>query len=76
MPASAPVGNSATMAPTSEIVTATFRLVNRKGTAAGQRNFHNIWRGVADQVRINSTCSGSGEVKPFTMPIATGKKQR
>ena len=76
MPASAPVGSSATMAPISEIVMATFRLANRKGTAAGQRSFQSTWRGVADQVRINSICSGSGEVKPFTMPIAIGKKQR
>jgi len=33
-------------------------------------------REVADHVRINSICNGSGEVKPFTMPIAIGKKQR
>ncbi len=75
-PASAPVGNSATMAPISEIVIATFRLAKRYGTEAGQRSFHSTCRGVADHVRINSTCNGSGEVKPFTMPIAIGKKQR
>ena len=64
------------MAPISEIVIATLRLANRYGTAAGHRSFHSTCRGVADQVRINSSCIGSGEVKPFTMPIVIGKKQR
>src|SRR5579862_7333986 len=76
MPACAPVGSSATMAPISDIVIETLRLVNRNGTADGQRSFQNICVGVADQVRIRSRWIGSGEVRPFTMPTAMGKKHR
>ncbi len=55
MPACAPVGSSATMAPTSEIVTETFRLVKRNGIDDGQRSFQNTCSLFADQVRIRSS---------------------
>src|SRR5262249_6740468 len=71
-----PVGNSPTIAPISEIVIATLRLVNRNGRDAGQRSFQKICAGVADQVRIRSRWIGSGEVRPFTMPVVTGKKHK
>ncbi len=64
------------MAPTSEIVTDTFRLANRNGIDAGQRSFQSTCSLLADQVRIRSSWIGSGEVRPFTMPMVTGKKHR
>src|ERR1700722_3741048 len=54
----------------------TFRLVNREGNDAGQRSFQKICAGVADHVRIRSRCIGSGDVRPFTTPMVTGKKHR
>ena len=60
----------------SEVVTATVGLANRNGTEAGRRSFHSTWEGVADQVRMRSRWIGSGDVSPFTIPIATGKKHR
>ena len=42
MPATAPVGNSPTMAPTRLAATATFIEVNRNGTDAGTLSFQNV----------------------------------
>lgn len=48
----------------------------KEGTEAGTRRRQKVCAGVASQVRIRSRCSRSGEVRPFTMPMVTGKKQR
>ena len=42
MPATAPVGSSATIAPTRLAAIATFIDVNRKGSEAGSRSFHRV----------------------------------
>ena len=52
------------------------RVIVATGTADGQRSFDSTCRCVADHVRIRSSCIGSGDVKPFTMPTVTGKKHK
>ena len=47
MPATAPVGSSATIAPTRLAATATFIEVNRNGTDAGKRSFQKVCDGLA-----------------------------
>ena len=42
----------------------------------GQRSLAKVCASVALYVRIRSSCSGSGERSPFTMPMAMGKKLR
>ena len=55
---------------------ATLSEAKRKGIDDGQRSFQKVCQRSALSVRMRSSCMTSGEVRPFTMPMVTGKKQR
>src|SRR5439155_14650552 len=57
-------------------VAATLSAANRYGTEAGMRSFQKIVQREAAQLRISSRARGSGEVRPRSSAIVTGKNVR
>ena len=71
-----PPGPSPTMAPTMLAVAVIFSAVNRYGSDAGIRSFQSTAHGVPHSERISSSARGSGERRPRSIAIVTGKKLR
>ena len=71
-----PPGPSPTMAPTMLAVAVIFSAVNRYGSDAGSRSFQSTARRLAAYERMSSRERGSGDRRPRSMAIVTGKKLR
>src|SRR6266850_3841593 len=71
-----PDGSSPMIAPTTLAVAATLSAVNTYGAAAGSRTLTSTSRGEAAYERMSSSARGSGERRPRTPAIVTGKNVR